>query len=451
MSSRGMATVRRRLLGIGFIIVVAALVSLSIAMYNKAFTSVVKVNLVTDKLGNQLQVLGDVKVRGLIVGEIRRITPTERGSELELALDPEKADLIPRNVSARFIPKTLFGDRYVALQIPRDPASQHLGEGDRIEQDKSAPAVELSQALDHLLPVLQAVQPQKLSSTLTAISTALEGRGKQLGTTLVELGKLVEEINPHVPQLTHDLRALVEVSDTYSEAIPDFVSALDDLTVTSRTVYEQRANLSALFTDLTSSSRDLESFLRANSDNLIRLADSSRDTLELLAKYSPSYPCFLAQMASLVDAAGPVFGAGTDSPGLHATLEIVVNKGPYEPGKDEPEFDEHRGPRCYDPAQMGDPFPDQPPDGPLQDGTSHGSANRSTQDGLLPPANGEQYLTDPNAATSNPVDDLTNTPAEQQFLAQLIAPGMGLRPEQVPGWSTLLLGPMFRGAEVSFK
>jgi energy-converting hydrogenase Eha subunit C len=35
------ATIRRRLLGVGFIVVIAALVSLSIAMYNKAFTPVV--------------------------------------------------------------------------------------------------------------------------------------------------------------------------------------------------------------------------------------------------------------------------------------------------------------------------------------------------------------------------------------------------------------------------
>lgn len=451
-------TVRRRLLGIAFIVVIAALVSLSIAMYNKAFTPVVKVSLTTDKLGNQLQVLGDVKVRGLIVGSIREITPTEQGARLELALDPDKVDVIPSNVSARFIPKTLFGDRYVALEIPEDPSPRPLREGDHIEQDRSAPAVELSQALDHLLPVLQAVQPQKLSTTLTAISTALEGRGEQLGQTLVDLGKLVEEINPHLPQLTHDLQALVEVSDTYTEAIPDFVDALTDLTVTSRTIAEQRANLSTLFADLTTSSRDLDSFLRANSDNLIRLSDSSRDTLELLAKYSPSYPCFLKQMAALVDAADPVFGAGTDKPGLHATIEIVVNKGPYEPGKDTPEFDEHRGPRCYDPAQMGNPFPDQPPDGPLRDGTSHGPANESAQDGLLPPANAQNGAqngaqdtgrTEPNAATT--ADVIANTPAEQDFLAQLVGPGMGLRPQQVPEWSTLLLGPLFRGAEVSFR
>lgn len=444
--SRGnaMATVRRRLLGLGFIVVIAALVSLSIALYNKAFTPVVQVSLTTDKVGNQLQPHGDVKVRGLIVGEIRSITPTEQGARLQLALDPDKVDLIPRNVSARFIPKTLFGDRYVALQIPESPDPAHLGEGDLIEQDKSAPAVELSQALDHLLPVLQAVQPEKLSSTLTAISTALEGRGKPLGETLVDLGKLVDEINPHVPQLTHDLRKLAKVSDTYSDAIPDFVDALSGLTVTSKTIADQRANLQALFAEVTNTSANLESFLRANSDNLIRLADSSRDTLELLAKYSPSYPCFLKQMASLVDASGSVFGKGTNQPGLHATIEIVVNKGPYEPGKDAPEFNEHRGPRCYDPAQMGDPFPDQPPDGPLQDGTSHGAANRSAQDGLLPAG-----TTAPSSADAP--GTLPNSPAERDFLAQLLGPQLDMRPEQVPSWASLLVGPLYRGAEVSFK
>jgi phospholipid/cholesterol/gamma-HCH transport system substrate-binding protein len=439
-----MATIRRRLLGIGFIVVIAALVSLSIALYNKAFTPVVRVSLTTDKLGNQLQPHGDVKVRGLIVGEIREITPTEQGSRLELALDPEKVELIPRNVSARFIPKTLFGDRYVALQIPDDADPVSLTEGDRIEQDRSAPAVELSQALDHLLPVLQAVQPEKLSTTLTAISTALDGRGEQLGQTLVDLGRLVEDINPHVPQLTHDLRKLVEVSDTYTEAIPDFVDALSDLTVTSRTIAEQKASLQKLFAEVTNTSANLESFLRANSENLIRLADSSRDTLELLARYSPSYPCFLKQMASLVESGKPVFGAGTNQPGLHATIEVVVNKGPYEPGVDDPEFNEHRGPRCYDPAQMGDPFPDQPPDGPLQDGTSHGPANRSVQDGLLPPGN-----TAPSSATAPSA--LPNSPAERDFIAQLIAPGIGVQPQQVPGWASLLVGPLYRGAEVRFQ
>jgi virulence factor Mce-like protein len=438
------AVVRRRLLGVGFLVIVASLIALSIAMYNKAFTPVVKVKLQTDKVGNQLAVLGDVKVRGLLVGEIRKITPTTSGAELELALDPSKVDLIPRNVTAQFIPKTLFGDRYIALQIPTDPASQHLRAGDVIGQDKSTRAVELEAALEHLLPVLQAVQPEKLSSTLTAISTALDGRGKQLGDTLSDLGKLIGDINPHLPQLQHDVKALADLSNNYSDALPDLVTALSDLTVTSKTIVEQRANLDTLYSTLTSSTKDLQNFLQVNKGNLIQLADTSRPTLNLLAKYAPEVPCFMQQMAGLVDPANQLLGADGGSPGLRATIEVVVNRGPYDPAKDTPKFDDHRGPRCYNPADYCNPFPEQPPEGQLKDGTSATPPPKQSCNKKPPPA------TIPQSAQPQGLG-LANSPGENELLANLLAGEMGKQPDQVPGWSSLLVGPLFRGAEVSFR
>lgn len=444
MSTQAGATIRRRLLGVGFIVIVVGLVALSIAMYNKAFTPVVKVKLQTDKVGNQLAVLGDVKVRGLQVGEIRKITPTANGAELELAIDPSKVDVIPSNVTAQFIPKTLFGDRYIALQIPKTPASQHLREGDVIQQDKSTKAVELEAALEHLLPVLQAVQPEKLSSTLTAISTALDGRGKPLGETLSELGTLVGELNPHLPQLQHDVKALAELSDHYTEAFPDLITALNDLTVTSKTIAEQRANLDSLYVTLTTSTKDLDAFLRANKGNLIQLADRSRPTLELAAKYAPEVPCFMKQMADLVDPANQLLGRDGGPPGLRATIEIVVNRGPYDPAKDTPRFDDHRGPRCYNPADYCNPFPEQPPEGPLKDGTSPTPPPRQSCDKKPPPA------TIPSAVDGDGLG-VANSPGERDFLANLLGPQLGTDPASVPGWSSLLVGPLFRGAEVSFR
>ncbi|RZS37206.1 virulence factor Mce-like protein [Herbihabitans rhizosphaerae] len=455
MSRASVITLRRRLLGVAFIVVLFGGMAFSIAVYNKVFTPVTTVTLSTDKVGNQLAVLGDVKVRGLRVGEIRKITPTRDGAELELALEPEKAPLVPRNVTARFLPKTLFGERYVALQIPNRPDEVHLREGDKIEQDRSSRAVELEAALDHLLPVLQAVQPQKLSSTLTAISTALQGRGAQLGETLTDLGKLVGEINPHIPQLVRDLEALSKVSDTYSDATPDLVQALTDLTVTSKTIAEQRTNLDMLFAGLTTTSRDLESFLRANRNNLIQLVDTSRPTIELLEKYSPSYPCFLKQMAELVDPANAVMGRGTNEPGAHLTAEINVNRGKYEPGKDTPKFDEHRGPRCYN---FTGRVPQMPPDGPLRDGATYPPTAKPVDDGLLPPRTAQEGTpsgsTAPSAAQISAASQglgLPNTPEERNFLAQLIAPQMGVQPSQVPSWGSLLVGPLYRGAEVTVR
>ena len=444
-------TIKRRLWGLAFIAVIAGLVSLSIAMYNKAFTPVAMVTLTTDKVGNQLAVHSDVKVRGLIVGEVRGITPTATGAELHLAIEPEKIEVIPANVTARFLPKTLFGERYVALQIPDEPAVAALAPGARIAQDASVEAVELEQAFESLLPVLQAVQPQKLSSTLTAISTALDGRGEQLGETLSELGKLVGELNPHLPRLREDLAKLATVSDTYTSAAPDLIAALSDLSVTSTTIAEQRGNLDAVFATVTTAGRDLDAFLRANRSNLIMLADTSRPTLETLARYSPQYPCLLQLMAEAVPELDKAFGKGTDKPGLHATIEVTVNRGAYKPGVDEPRYEEDRGPRCYDFAEFPSPFPQAPPDGPLRDGSSFPPPARPASDGLLPPQNTEKVT--PSNSTLRDGDGLglPNSPQEVAFVNQLLAPGMGVTAEQVPTWSTLLLGPALRGSEVSFK
>src|SRR5262249_32070411 len=154
-----------------------------------------------------------------------------------------------------------------------------------------------------------------------------------LGQTLADLGQYVGEINPHVPQLQHDLQALVGVSNTYSDAAPQLVQALTDLTVTSKTVAEQKANLSTLYASLTTASIDLKNFLQVNKNNLIQFAAPSRPPLDLLAKYAPEYPCFLRQMAETAKKADIAFGKGTDQPGLHATIEITVNRGPYKPGQ----------------------------------------------------------------------------------------------------------------------
>lgn len=454
MSTHGaLSTLRRRLLGLLFVITMLGFVGLSVAMYNKSFSTFTRVTLHTDKVGNQLQEQSDVKVRGLIVGTVREINATRTGAQLQLDLDPEKVKQIPANVSARFLPKTLFGERFVSLQLPQNPASHALADGDEIPQDRSSNAVELEQALEHLLPVLQAVQPQKLSSTLTAISTALEGRGKPLGQTLRELGQFVGELNPHIPQLNHDLRALADASDTFDKASPDFVRAMDDLTVTSRTIAEQRGNLESLYGTLTGTSDDVRTFLEANKSNLINVAKTSRPTLELLARYSPQVPCFLDGMAYATERLNKAFGGGTDKPGLHAKIELVVNRGKYKPGVDDPRYDEHRGPRCYDFENNPDPFP-IPPEGPVRDGSSQPPPAKTGDFGVLPPALGSHYeqggTTSPSSASGG-VPSFANSGMERDMLSALLAPQLDVAPRQVPDWSGLLVGPLYRGAEVHIK
>ena len=101
---------KRRLLGLAFIVVLFALVSLSVAFYNKAFTDVVTVTLRTDHTGNQLLTQSDVKERGIIVGSVRKVKSVGDGAVVTLALQPSRVKEIPNNVSAQILPKTLFGE-----------------------------------------------------------------------------------------------------------------------------------------------------------------------------------------------------------------------------------------------------------------------------------------------------------------------------------------------------
>src|SRR5690606_4407211 len=109
---------------------------------------------------------------------------------------------------------TLFGERYVALQVPEDNNGPTLHDGSTIETDRSGNALEVQQLFDKLLPVLEAIPPQDLNSTLTALSQALSGRGEQLGVTLEELDKIFGEINENMPDLEGTLEGLATFSQT---------------------------------------------------------------------------------------------------------------------------------------------------------------------------------------------------------------------------------------------
>src|SRR5690242_15663866 len=114
---------------IGFLVLMLWLVS---AVFSQKFVSFDNVSLKTDTIGLQLPQKADVKVRGVIVGQVNKIASNGEGATLTLGIKPDKIKQIPRNVTAAILPKTLFGEKYVELQIPSDPSSNALRSGDKI-------------------------------------------------------------------------------------------------------------------------------------------------------------------------------------------------------------------------------------------------------------------------------------------------------------------------------
>lgn len=288
-----MRVLRLRLYGVVFIAVLALLLSLSVAVYRQAFTPVVRITLEADSLGNQLDPRADVKLRGLLVGEVREVRADGTKATLDIALKPEHVVHIPNDVHARLLPKTLFGEKYVDLVPPEHSSSSSarpIRAGDVITQDRTRVGIELQQLMNDLLPLLRTVQPGKLNATLSAFATALDGRGDRIGDNLTRVEAYLRRLNPHMPSLKEDIARFADVAEVYGDAAPDLMEILRNTVTTSRTIVEQKDRLAAALNSTATVAGTAEDFLDANGDRLITLGQVSRPTLELFARYSPSTP-----------------------------------------------------------------------------------------------------------------------------------------------------------------
>lgn len=434
---------KRRLLGVGFLLVVVLFVGWSIASYSKTFKSVVMVDLVTDTVGNSLPANADVKARGMIVGEVRSATTEDGRVVSKLALEPDMVSMIPSNTTARLLPKTLFGERYVALQIPQDGASASpIAEGSVIEQDTSGNAIEVGQLLDSLLPLLEAIPPQQLANTLGALSQALDGKGEKLGLTIDRLEEIFSGLNTELPNIQADLRGIADLSQTYSTAAPDLVDALDDLRVTGNTVVEKQNDVETLLVSATGSSGSLADLVQTNAESIVTVAADSREALELLAEFSPSFGCTFTEFVRVAEEAKKILSVDAPYPGVRATINFVNPKGRYIPNQDEPRLFDTRGPSCFDDVTTPGKFFPQYPGSGVNDG-SYQVPSRNPGPAIDPPL--------PNPLDTPVPASYAGSDVERDTLAVVYGSGSGLAPEQVPAWTTLVGAPALRGTEVSVR
>jgi len=340
---KGQALVRRRVAGVIFLVVIALIIELAIAIYQKKFTPTVGVALQTDRVGNQLTVHADVKVRGLVVGEVRRIRSNGEQATIDLALDPGKVGLVPRNVQAQLLPKTLFGEKEVALIIPSAASSEHLRSGDTITQDRSSTALETETALNDLLPLLRALEPQQLSLTLNALSEALRGRGDRFGANLALDAAYFRKLNPSLPTLAQDMAGLATLANTYSDATPDLLRTLDNLSFSGRSLVAERTALDTFLRSTTDFSATATTVIGENEKRFVALARDSKPSVELFAHYSPNFPCLLNRVAFSEIEGDRTLQQGR---GLHITLEMVQDQGGYAQG-DESQYKEKRTFGCF--------------------------------------------------------------------------------------------------------
>ncbi len=424
-------TVRFRVLGVVFLALLVGGVYLTHALFAKKFSDYEEVTLQTSTIGLQLPKRADVKVRGVIVGEVLDYRPVGDGAEVTLGIYPDEVDTIPANVTGSIVPKTLFGEKYVALVVPDQPAAAPIAAGDVIT--RTAVATEVEAVLNDLYPLLRTVSPADLNRTLNALATALEGRGETLGQTLETADAYLKRLNPQIPALIEDLRLTTTVAGTYSDVLPEVAQILQDTIKTTGTLEEQAGPLTQMLGDVTSAADVGTRFLETNENNLIRLEQLARPMMQTLARYAPEFPCLTGGLDELGIREAEAWEGHT----LHIVLETLPRQPRAYTAADTPVFGEDRGPGC---GHL--PLPPWTQKNPLR-------SSPDLNDGVdEPTGKGTQ-----RAATGFYRDGMgyAGGPAEKRVLSELLAPGLGVTADRVPDLGQLLVGPMARGATVTMR
>ena len=424
-----------KVLGAAFLALLLVLVYLTYAIFTKKFSSYDEITLQTSTIGLQLPSRADVKIRGVIVGEVLDATSTGDGATVTLGIYPGDLDQIPANVTGAIVPKTLFGEKYVSLQVPQDSAPQHIEPGATIA--KTAVSTEVEKVLSDLYPLLRTIKPAQLNMTLNAISTALEGRGELLGKNLETVDSYLKRLNPQIPQLVDDLRLTSQVSDTYAQVLPQIGQILDNTVLTTTTLEDRSAKLNALFTNVADFSDTARNFLDVNGDNLIELSELGQKQFSVLARYANEFDCLSRGIVNAGKLEAEAFRGFT----LHIVLETLPHQPRGYTAADRPTFGENRGGACLHlpnpPWSQSNPVLAQPN---FVDGVNTPTGKGT--DRVAP-----SYYFRGGATTGG---DLVST-QENDLLRSLLAPTLGTTAGGVPDLGVLLVAPMTRGAKVSLR
>jgi len=435
-------TNQRALLGATYLVVIALLLGLSIGIYKKAmpWQDTVPVTLTTTTPGLELNPHSDVKLQGVLVGEVREITSDGRAATIHIALDPDKVDLIPANVDAVILPKTLFGEKYVDLRSPVSPAEERIGADDEIRQSRTS--VEIGHLFNKLVPLLRTLRPEQVSTLLNSTAQALEGQGRTLGETVDLLARLARGLEPSLETLAHDVDQFADVADIYADVTPQLMRLLDNSAAFSRGVLvPEEKNFSAFLDSVITTADTASEVLEENSQALITLNGRARPVLEVLDRYAVAVGCLLGSL-HLADI-GSNQAVGARGPITLLTVDMIVTREPYKYPDDlptNPKSDAHNS-NLPSWAPTWRPHCARPPSWVL--------ALKNVGPGELPTFPG---LPTYNAGSTRTTPDDAALVEAQAALARAVAGHeLGVPADELPPYTELLLTPLLSEGEVTLR
>ncbi|HVT65863.1 MAG TPA: MlaD family protein [Mycobacteriales bacterium] len=339
-----MSRARAAVAGLLFIAIVGGMSVVGVAYGFGAFSTSKVVTATIPQAGPALGPGSEVEYRGVLVGELGKVERTLHDAVLTLKLDPGQVSKIPEGVTVRLVPRSVFGDLYVDL-VPPAHITAPLRLPAHLVADTSTPTVELNEALDAGYRLLTSVQPSELDATLTAIGTALDGRGAKLGRLVDQLDDYTARLAPHTHDFIHDLTTVGTVAQELSHDAPDLLRTLDNAIATSQLLATSQPDIAKVLAQAPPVAAKTQLLIEQNRRKLRRLVHLLRPVAQVLRSHNATLIEGVLQLRAFLVGAATALGFG---PWLKVVVEPdlspVDSKG-YT-AADCPRYPGASGPNC---------------------------------------------------------------------------------------------------------
>lgn len=206
----------------------------------------------------------DVKMAGITVGAVTSVDVIEGRARVRFEVDDDVPLPTDSTVAVRW--RNLIGQRFLGLE-PGD-ASTFLAQDGTAVMDDAKDVVDLGQLVNQLVPLAQAVSPEKVNEILTALLEAFDGNDESFDSLLADvdsvLGVLAER-DQTIDQLLVDY-------DTISTAVASrdaqIGQMVDNLVAISTTFADNDELLDDALVELAELSHGLDSILDQSADDL---------------------------------------------------------------------------------------------------------------------------------------------------------------------------------------
>ena len=199
----------------------------------------------------------EVRVAGIKVGSVTSIALVDDAARVEMEI--ERDIRIPSETNLEVKLKTLLGQKFVELQIPRtfqtaasggrDPSGAtqaFLGDGDVIPKSQTRIPYEIYQAATEGTEVLEEIDKESLRSLIEVLGQTVDVSKEEIGRALESLDEAGSVLADKGPEIRRLLRSTQQVTRTLAAGGADIEGILTEATDVFGVLAERRATTSSL-------------------------------------------------------------------------------------------------------------------------------------------------------------------------------------------------------------